>query len=387
MSALAHEAPAYAPPTLSTVVKRDDLVRGLNTVRTLAIPSRPQAPILGSVLITADAGVTRLRGFDYEREAAVDLEGSGTGVAAISAKRLLDIVRLMPKGGGVTLRVEGQRVEVSTADLIYRLPAYRHEQFPASPLETMSVVPVADLPAGDLAHLARVAMGAGSDYSLPVLTTVNLDAPDGLLTAAATNRYRLHAWTSTIRAVLPPKTSLMVPASLLTQASRLFDSKTPVVLGTVGDTYASLRAPGLSVLARTQDGTFPNWRSLIPSSDTPTVLTGDRAALSLGVQRAAVATERNLPVVLMAGGDNDVLLRTSTWDEAEALAGQVTLDMKRQGDAIKIGLNPGYFRQAVDAMPSERVRISIVAPRRPVVVREADSDAHVALVMPVSLPE
>ena len=159
--------------------------------------------------------------------------------------------------------------------------------------------------------VGQVAVAAGRDDTLPVLTGVRVEIDGEKLTLVATDRYRLAAreltWTpeqSGLTAVaLVPARTLAGTAKALTSG----DKVTVALASSVqGEGLVGFEAGGRRTTTRLLDGEFPKYRSLLPKEST-TVARLDTASFVEAVKRVSLVAERNTPVRLGFRGGECVL--------------------------------------------------------------------------------
>ncbi|MGH3522577.1 MAG: DNA polymerase III subunit beta, partial [Mycobacterium sp.] len=154
------------------------------------LPTRPTVPVLAGVLLAgSDTGLT-VSGFDYEVSAEVRLaaEIASSGSVLVSGRLLSDITRALP-AKPVDVHVDGTRVLLTCGNARFSLPTMAVEDYPALPTlpEETGVVP-ADLFAE---AIGQVAVAAGRDDTLPMLTGIRVEISGDTVVLAATDRFRL----------------------------------------------------------------------------------------------------------------------------------------------------------------------------------------------------
>ena len=154
------------------------------------LPSRPTVPVLAGVLLTgSDDGLT-VSGFDYEVSAEVQIpaEIASPGSVLVSGRLLSDIVRSLP-AKPVDVSVEGTRVSLTCGSARFSLPTMAVEDYPTLPtLPDETGVVSADLFAE---AIGQVAVAAGRDDTLPMLTGIRVEISGEKVVLAATDRFRL----------------------------------------------------------------------------------------------------------------------------------------------------------------------------------------------------
>src|SRR6201991_4759075 len=154
------------------------------------LPNRPTVPVLAGVLLTgSDEGLT-ISGFDYEVSAEVQVaaEIAAPGSVLVSGRLLSDITRALP-AKPVDVSVEGTRVSLTCGSARFSLPTLAVEDYPALPTlpEDTGVI------ASELFAEAtgQVAIAAGRDDTLPMLTGIRVEILGEKVVLAATDRFRL----------------------------------------------------------------------------------------------------------------------------------------------------------------------------------------------------
>ena len=154
----------------------------------------------------------------------------------------------------------------------------------------------------------QVAVAAGRDDTLPVLTGIRIEIDGDTVTLAATDRYRLAvrelAWS-------PEQTGLetvaLVPARTLADTAKALAGCESVDVALArssnGEGLVGFDGGGRRTTTRLLEGEFPKYRSLLPT-ESASVADVDTGALVEAVKRVALVAERNTPVRLtFAGGE------------------------------------------------------------------------------------
>ena len=158
--------------------------------RRRALPSRPSVPVLAGVMLRVTAGQLRVSGFDYEvsSQVTVEVHGDADGAALVSGRLLAEITKALPRQAGRDRR----RRQPPRAGLRQR-PVH-------PPDDAGRGLPDAAGDAGDRGHHRRrdvrdrrrqVAIAAGRDETLPLMTGVRMEIEGETLALLATDRYRL----------------------------------------------------------------------------------------------------------------------------------------------------------------------------------------------------
>ncbi|MEV0367016.1 DNA polymerase III subunit beta [Nocardia fusca] len=382
-------------------VAREDFAESVAWVAR-SLPSRPPVPVLGGVLLVADEDGLTVSGFDYEVSAQmrVAAEVAGPGRVLVSGKLLADITKAL-SNKPVDVSVDGTRVLIQCGSAKFSLPTMPVEDYPQLPEVPQSSGELAVEVFGEA--VGQVAVAAGRDDTLPMLTGIRVEIEGPQVVLAATDRFRLavrHIQWQPARTDI--ETAVLIPARTLSEAAKtLGASDRPVQLslgsGAGADGLLGIVNGGRRTTTRLLDAEFPKFRQLLPKEHT-SIATLEVASLTEAIKRVALVAERGAQVRLEFSGEG--LLLSAGGDDAGGRAEEwLTADFR--GEPLTIAFNPGYLIDGLSALRSERVTFGFTTPSRPAVLLPAreeepeplDSGAYPALesdyiylLMPVRLP-
>ncbi len=360
-----------------------------------SLSTRPTIPVLAGLLLTVKAEQLSISGFDLEASTEVDLEVSAgaDGQALVSGRLLADITKALPPHP-VDVTVDGARLTISCGSARFTLPTMPVEDYPSLPAmpSTAGTVSSPEFAAA----VAQVAIAAGRDDTLPMLTGVRLEIDGSRLTLAATDRYRLAVreltWTPEDPAA---DAQVLVPARTLADAARsLSHSETMTISlarnvagggeGIIGFT-GTTNGRASRATTRLLDATFPAYRSLLPA-DWSSRADVEVESLVAAVRRVALVADRNAPVRLEFA-ERTLSLSAGGEDEGRA---EEQLQVEYEGETITTAFNPQFLLDGLGALPTPTARLQFTSANKPVVLRPEQSaneqSDYTYLIMPVRLP-
>jgi len=378
-------------------VERDGLADAVAWVAR-SLPSRPSIPVLGGVLIDAgsdadEAGASSdaltVAGFDYEVSATVDVPATiaAPGRALVSGRLLADITKSLP-AQPVEISVDGSRVTITCGSAKFSLPTMPVEDYPQLPTMPQRAGEVVGEVFGQA--VAQVAIAAGRDDTLPMLTGVRLEIGNEKLTLVATDRFRLamreFEWHS--GGDVPADTAVLVPARTLAEAAKTLGTSGNTVQISLasGDGLLGLAGSGRRATSRLLDAEFPKYRQLLPSEHTAAAVIVVSSLVD-AIKRVSLVAERGTQVRLEF---SEGALRLSAGGDDEGSA-EEELSVEFTGDPVTIAFNPGYLLDGLGALHTDRAHLSFTTPNRPALVKPVGEDGEVLpgylyLLMPVRLP-
>ncbi|MCV7318965.1 DNA polymerase III subunit beta [Mycolicibacterium confluentis] len=366
------------------------------------LPSRPTVPVLAGVLLTGTEDGLTVSGFDYEVSAEVQVaaEIASTGSVLVSGRLLSDITRALP-AKPVDVSVEGTRVSLTCGSARFSLPTMAVEDYPTLPAlpEETGVVP------SDLFSeaIGQVAVAAGKDDTLPMLTGIRMEISGETVVLAATDRFRLAVRELTWSASrADTEVAVLVPAKTLAEAAKTGAAGTEVHLSlgagaTVGkEGLLGIHSAGKRSTTRLLDAEFPKFRQLLPAEHTA-IATVSVSELTEAIKRVALVADRGAQV-RMEFSDGVLHLSAGADDVGRA---EEDLPVDFAGEPLTIAFNPTYLTDGLGSLHSDRVSFGFTTPSKPAVLRPASSEEesisgsgpfpavqtdYVYLLMPVRLP-
>ncbi len=343
-----------------------------------ATPSKAMVPILQGLLIDAGRDEVSITGFDFERRASVTVgafvEVPGrvvipgrllTAIAAVAGTKTDLIVDTRPAKATVTADRARWTVPTLAVDEYPQLPT------PGDPIGTVSA---AGFSLAARRVLPVVYRGPGQE-AIKGFTGVKVEAANGELTMAATDRYRLsHAsipWTG-------DDLDVLIPGSLLEIAARIADTGQLNIHTGQGNLFG-VSSP-THLLAGSQLGEkYPAWRNIIPvGEDWSAAFPSEDLELALKQVAPALTKETRISFTSNADG---VTVKAVGPDGDGA---EVGFDADHVGEPITIGFAAEYLKAALDTLRSDKVSMFFAGERRAARL-VGDDPSHAHIVMPKTL--
>ncbi|MDO5077635.1 DNA polymerase III subunit beta [Corynebacterium sp.] len=384
-------------------VTQDDLANAVAWVAR-SLPSKPTQPVLRAMLITADDEGLELAGFDYEvsTKARIPAEVTHPGRIAVAGKLIAEITATLPDKP-VEVVVDGSKVLLTCGSARFELPSIPlddYPQLPQLPAKTGEIHPRLFAEA-----VTQVATAAGRDDTLPMLTGVHMEVNGDQMLLAATDRFRMAVrhlrWDPVASDV---SAELLIPAKTLLDNARSLDAAGLDVLDIAvgsGDQIGreglfGVHADARQTTTRMLDADFPNFQPLLPKTHT-SLASVEISSLQTAIRRVALMTDRNAQI-RMEFSHGQVILSAGGADAGHA---EETLPCAFSGEPLLIAFNPGYLKDGLSVIHTDRVVFGFTQPSRPAILipepaelPEAGEDGNFPtpqtdftyLLMPVRLP-
>ncbi|MDQ0993899.1 DNA polymerase III subunit beta [Streptomyces sp. V3I7] len=334
------------------------------------VPSRPTMPALSGLLLTATNNVLTASGFDYETSAKFEVEAEvlEPGSVVVSGRLLSEVSKSLPN-----LPVE---ISADDAEAVLLCGA---SQFglPALPLDDYPKLPEMPKTQGSVdgalfaEAVGQVAVAAGRDETLPILTGIRLEITNSTLRMVSTDRYRLAVRDIPWRSADPDtelNTHVLVPAKALHDIARSLtkgDQVTIALTATENESSAGIigfEAGPRQATTRLIDGSFVKYHTIFPSEYTGSAVI-ERAPLLEAAKRVSLVVERQAPM-RMTLSEGRIVLDAGNAVEAR---GKEAVTAVFDGEEICLAANPGFLLEGLAAINAPFVEFSYTTVSKPAV--------------------
>jgi DNA polymerase-3 subunit beta len=322
-------------------VRKFDLLQELSLTQGV-VERKTTIPILGNLLFEVQGNRLTLTATDLELsirtscEVKVKKEGAGT----IPAKKLLELVRLLPEGEIRFKLLENHWVQITADRKTYKMVGMSKENFPQIPEFPH---PLVKIPAKILSSLiAKTVFAISSEDSRYTLNGALLQLKPDSITMVATDGHRLalaesdHKFEGLTREVRPlvPKKALAEVQRLATEAGE--DSEIEFALD---DSHLFFRAGERLLISRMLTGQFPNYEAVLPRENNKQVVI-ERGELNDAVRRVAQLADQRSHAVKFAVAKEGIEISASSPEYGEA---KEMLEKEYKGEPMAIGFNAQYM--------------------------------------------
>jgi DNA polymerase-3 subunit beta len=327
------------------------------------LPQRTTLPILGGILIEADANALRLSVFDYEVSAQAEIVAKveNSGRVLVSGRLLSEIASKLPNAP-VEFATEGSKVTVSCGSTKFSLltmPVDEYPTLPEIPLLSGTITGEAFANA-----VGQIAVAASKDDVTPVLTGVQIEASEKTLSFVATDRYRVAlceaAWNGSKDA---DGSIALVPARTLQEVAKTFGNQGDIQISiakTDDREMIAFKANNRSVTSLLLKGNFPPVKSLFPAEieNYAVVATQD---LIDSTRRVSLVLEREAP--LRFSFDEGKVSMEATGNETAQASENISAEL--EGKEIVVSLKPQFLIDGLAGVHSEFVKIAFTNNENP----------------------
>jgi len=338
-------------------VNKADLLRELSLTQGV-VERKTTIPILANILCEVKGGRLSITATDLELtictscEAKAKKEGAGT----IPAKKLLEIVRLLPEGEIRFKLLDNHWVQLTSDKRNYKLVGMAKENFPALPAmpHVFAHLPAATL--GDM--IAKTYFAISMEESRYTLNGAKLILKPDSIALVATDGHRLALIEATHKvAGLNAEAGVLIPKKAMSELKAL-----AAEAGDEGqiefaqdESNLFFRIGERLLISRKLTGQFPNYEAVLPRDNSRTVAL-DRDEFSTALRRVSQLADQRSQAVKVALNKEGVELSASSPEYGEA---REVIERDYKGPDIAIGFNAKYLLDFLEAAPQGPINVEL----------------------------
>jgi DNA polymerase-3 subunit beta len=338
-------------------VTKSALLNELTTTQGV-VERKTTIPILSNILVEAKGTRLTITATDLELsirtscEVKIKKEGAGT----IPAKKLLELVRLLPEGEIKFRLLENHWVEIISDKKKYKLVGMARENFPALPAMPH---PLVKLSAATLQSLiAKTKFAISMEESRYTLNGGLLILKPDTIAMVATDGHRLAlAETSQKLSGLNGEVKVLIPKKAMDEVEKLSSTAgSDAQLDFAKDeSHLFFQAGHRLLISRILTGQFPNYEAVLPRENNKTVVI-ERGELCDAVRRVSQLADQRSHAVKLAVSNEGIEISASSPEYGEA---KENIEKDYTGEPIAIGFNSSYMLDFLAAAADGPISIEL----------------------------
>jgi len=366
-------------------IRRDEFVKGLS-IASRAVASKTPVVVLANFKLEINEEGLVIIGSNYDLSIRTFIpfrigeneiiRNYKEGSTLLNAKILLEIARKMESDELTLEIVDSTIAAISDNRSKYTLNCIRPEEYPDLDLESEGTT--LNMTTAEFGLMVeQTAFAASIKEQRPVLTAINLEAREGLLTATTTDSARMAKKIMTVPEDI--NFNVNVPAKMMSEVAHLLEGSASVEIA-VSQKKALFSFGRTLVATRLIAGDYPNTSNIIPRV-TNHVLEVNAQDLVKAIDRANILSIDRENIVDLSMSEEGVEISAKSSQVGSAVE---RIEMFRyEGAPLTISFNSEFVVAAVRALSSEDVTFSFVGEMKPFVIKNSADDSIVQIVTPV----
>jgi len=363
-------------------IYRSELLLALTKVNK-AVSSNSPLPVLSGIkfdvtndsliLTGSDSNITIQTSIEAKEDV---LEIYEKGSVVLGSRLISEIVRKM-ESDFITLEIiDGALTKIKGNDSTFNLNGYKPMEYPK--IELKEVGEHFKINSDILKTIISQTIFATSKVEIrPIFTGVNFVAKDNLLSATATDSYRLAKKTIELNQDI--KFNITIPYKSLSDITSIIEKVEDI------DVYVSDRkvlfiSNQLKIQTRLIDGTYPDVNRLIPETYLYELNIETKDLLS-AIDRASLLASDGNSIIKLTMSEQTVLI-TSNSQEMGSVK-EILNACEFKGEPLGISFNSRYVSDAIKSIGSSSVTIYFNGDMNPFIIKDKKDESIIQLVLPV----
>jgi len=366
---------------------RIDLIKAIGAA-VRVVERRNTIPILSNIAVSASAGELTIRATDLDIEVTTRCTAmvGAPGALTLPAQTFHDILRKLPEGVDVAIDATGPdgRAILRAGRSRFTLGTLPISDFPDLAAWAGEMSHGFDMAAGDLAAMIdQVGFAISTEETRYYLNGIHLHTDgDGQLIAVATDGHRLARRMTSAPEGAEGMPGIIIPRKAVGEMARLLDKLAEPVRLSLSSSKLRLEAGGVTLVTKLIDGTFPDYKRVIPTGNTRRAVV-DAAALLGAVDRVATISSERGRAVKLSFADDSLGIEVTNPDAGSA---RDEIDISFAGEKIEIGFNARYLADILGTLITSgatEVLIRLDTPGSPTILQASETADLLTVLMPM----
>lgn len=365
---------------------KDTLLNPLQTVSGI-VERRHTLPVLANVLIKRELERLTMTSTDIEIQikTGVAVESSSGGAAVqttANAKKLLDILKSLPDGKDVSLKLNENKLAITAGKSKFNLQTLPANDFPEMTLsgEFGKKIVLQQKHLKELFNKTGYAM-AVQDIRY-YLNGMLMILEGNRLSVVATDGHRLAFDSAQINQDLGEHSEIILPRKTVMELLRLLQDTEDEVTIEIGANQIRFTFNHIELTSKLVEGKFPDYKKVIPSDYTNQVQLS-RVDFQQALQRVSILSNDKIRGVRCLVENNILKISSTNTDQENA---QEELDIEYSGEAMDMGFNVSYLLDVLGNQKSDQITLNFgVDASKSVLLTVAEDTNFKYVVMPMRI--
>jgi DNA polymerase-3 subunit beta len=363
---------------MKLIVNKDVVLEGLQKVQSI-VATRSTLPVLYNVYLKAEKDKLWLTATDLEVTVRTSVEAkiARTGGTTLPARRLFSIFRELP-ANDIEIDVDDKDVaSIRSGASYFKIIGISEDEFPPLPkfqgnrsyaLEQKLFKNM----------LLSTHYAASRDETRFILNGVLLSFKGGKLAMVATDGRRMAMWEQELEIARDMEGEWVVPSKTVNELLKSLKDEGSLKIQ-VSESQIAFEFDSMLVISKMIEGTYPNFRQVIPSHTDERVML-ERELLLNAIRRVALLVSDKSNSVTLSFGKDSVEVSAVAADVGEA---KEKVAVKYRGKELAISFNPEFLMDPLRNLAGDEVSIDLSDELSPGVIRSDKPFLYVIMPMRV----
>ena len=364
---------------MKIICQREFLQKGVTTV-SKAVPSKTTMPILGCILLNAEAGIIKMTANDMELGIETIINGNilEEGKIALDAKIFSEIVRKLPDNEVIIETDEQLTTTIICEKAKFSIPGQSGDDFAYLPnIEKEKKVVLSQF---TLKEIVRQTIFSISDSeSNKMMSGELIEINENQLKIVSLDGHRISIRKVELNDVYEP-IKVVVPGKTLNDVSKILSGEVDKeVTLFFTNNHIIFEFDQTVVVSRLIEGEYFKINQML-NGDYETSIKINKKELLNCIDRATLLVKESdkKPIIV---GVNDNQMEVKLISSMGSLKEEI--EIEKTGKDILIGFNPKFISDALRVIDDEIVTIYMINPKAPCFIKD-ENESYIYLILPVN---
>ncbi len=337
-------------------------------------------PTLHAILLVASGKSLKIRstnlavGIEIEIPAIIEQEG----VILVKGEILSNVVSNVLGKQDIELALEHENLVVTSEASKTVIKCLPQEEFPTLPIVEGESFEVKSEILKD--GIRSVYFCAANTEIKPEIASIFIYTDQDQFIFVATDSFRL-AEKKIKTKNTPDISKILIPYKSIADVLRVLDLLSGEVKISFNRNQLSISGNGVYFTTRLIDGSFPDYKLIVPKEEKTKVVVMKQELLST-LRLSTIFVDKFFQIVFSVKvGENKVVVDSKNTDVGSSLS---SIDAVIEGVPIEVSFNLKYFIDVFQSVTSDSVSISFTEPNKPIIIKGIQDNTFLYLLMPMN---
>jgi len=301
------------------------------------------------------------------------------GIVVVPAHIISSFISSLSKERSIVISSKNQILEVKTSSTKSNIKTLPSEDFPVIPEvdeDKAFSMPVRDFIFGIKSVIYAAAIGSIK----PELSSISITFEGEFLVFAATDSFRLAEKKIKVKKV-PHFKQILIPQKNATEMIKIFDRGEEELSISIEEHQIALRAQNIYLTSRIIEGTFPDYRQIIPKETTSKAKLLKQDLINSLKTSFIFSDTFNQLTFKLSPKAKSFEIESKNANIGENVN---TIEAVLEGDNISINVNHRYFTDCFQSITTDSVSLSFGGQAKPIIIQGVGDTSFLYLVMPMN---
>lgn len=337
-------------------------------------------PVLGSILWIAKGSTLTLRstnlsiGIEISIPAKVETEGT----LAIRGDVLTSLFSVLTSDSNISFEQKENTLFVKTKTSKINLKTIGYEDFPTLPTVLGDSYSITAKSFSD--GLRAVSYSAAISEIKPEIGSVYIYPEGEQLVFVATDSFRLAEKKIKVKQDLT-FSGVLLPFKNVQEIIKVIENSSEILDFTISKNQAVFKLPGIYITSRVVDGTFPDYKQIIPKNPTTTAIILKQDLLSALKVSNVLTDNFNQITISINPSKKECVLESKNNDIGE---NSTSITAALTGEEVSLNFNYKYILDSFQSINSDSVSLEFYGANKPMIIKGIGDSTFLYVVMPMN---